>query len=104
MTKLLKYDDGQPWAAQFDDTLPKAGSDGSLADRFKGGIAEGRVLAKTGSLSHVNALSGYLTTMKGERLAFSILVNNHNVNANRTIEAIDKLVEALADDTGVPKK
>ena len=104
MTKLLKYADSQPWASQFDDTLPKAGSDGSLADRFKGGIAEGRVLAKTGSLSHVNALSGYLTTMKGERLAFSILVNNHNVNANRTIEAIDKLVEALADDSVALKK
>lgn len=103
VTKLLKYADAQPWSAKFVDTLPVAGADGSLSDRFRGSVAEGRVMAKTGSLSHVNALSGYLTTMKGERLAFSILVNNHNVNAGRTIEAIDKMVEALVDDTA-PKK
>ena len=104
VTKLLAYADAQPWALKYQDTLPKAGSDGSLAERFKGTLAEGRVIAKTGSLSHVNALSGYLTTMKGERFAFSILVNNHNVNANRSIEAIDKIVEALVDDTGDKKK
>ncbi|MCI0352920.1 MAG: D-alanyl-D-alanine carboxypeptidase/D-alanyl-D-alanine-endopeptidase [Acidobacteriales bacterium] len=103
VTKLLTYADAQPWSAKYLDTLPKAGTDGSLAERFKGGAAEGRVMAKTGSLSHVNALSGYLTTMKGERLAFSILVNNHNVNAHRSIEAIDRMVEALVDDT-TPKK
>src|SRR5262245_15447205 len=104
ITRLLTFADRQPWSAKFEDTLPKAGFDGSLADRFKGGVAEGRVMAKTGSLSHVNALSGYLTTMKGERLAFSILVNNHNVNAHRSIEAIDKMVEALVDDTTPSKK
>jgi D-alanyl-D-alanine carboxypeptidase/D-alanyl-D-alanine-endopeptidase (penicillin-binding protein 4) len=103
VTKLLKYADAQPWSAKFADTLPSAGADGSLSERFKGSVAEGRVVAKTGSLSHVNALSGYLTTMEGERLAFSIMVNNHNVNAHRTIDAIDKIVEALVDDSPAKK-
>lgn len=104
ISKLLAYASAQPWGAKYQDTLPKAGFDGSLAERFKGTVAEGRVMAKTGSLSHVNALSGYLTTMKGEKMAFSILVNNHNVNVNRSIEAIDKIVEALVDDSGDKKK
>jgi D-alanyl-D-alanine carboxypeptidase/D-alanyl-D-alanine-endopeptidase (penicillin-binding protein 4) len=61
----------------------------------------GRVQAKTGALSHVNALSGYLTTLKGERLAFSIIVNNHLLNSHKASETIDDIVTALVE--GPPK-
>src|SRR5262249_41335721 len=58
---LLEYASKQTWGKDFRDTLPLAGVDGSLADRFKGSIAQGRVYAKTGSLGGVKTLSGYAT-------------------------------------------
>ena len=97
LVKLLTYASKQPWGAQFEDTLPVGGVDGSLIERFSKTSAQGRVHAKTGSLDHVNSLSGYLTTEKGERVAFSILSNNHNLTNKRAIETIDSIVQAVVD-------
>ena len=97
VVKLLSFIARQPWGATYLDTLPVGGVDGSLAERFKTPSTLGRVQAKTGALSHVNALSGYLTTLKGERLAFSIIVNNHLVNSRKASETIDDIVTALVE-------
>jgi len=53
------------------------------------------VRAKTGTISGVSALSGYVTTVSGERLAFSI-INNGARNALRAKQAEDELVVRLA--------
>jgi D-alanyl-D-alanine carboxypeptidase/D-alanyl-D-alanine-endopeptidase (penicillin-binding protein 4) len=98
VVKLLSYDDLQPWGPLFEDTLPIAGVDGSLSDRFKGSDVAARVKAKTGALGHVNALSGYATTLKGERVVFSILANNHNLQSKRALDTIDQIVTAVVDD------
>ncbi len=95
VVKLLTYADKQPWGALYEDTLPVGGVDGTLSQRFLMGAVRGRVHAKTGSLGHVNALSGYLTTLKGERVAFSIFANNHNLPSRRALDTLDKIVEAI---------
>lgn len=100
IVKLLAYASRQPWGAVFAGTLPIAGVDGSLSDRFRTGPALRRVQAKTGSLGHVNALSGYATNIKGERLVFSILANNHNLRTRRALEIVDKLVETIVSESG----
>jgi len=98
LVKLLAYAARQPWFAQFEDTLPVAGIDGSLGPRFRQSLASGRVRAKTGTLGHVNALSGYITTLSGEPLAFAILGNNHKLGSRRAIETIDQIVAQIVDD------
>ncbi|MFN0156742.1 MAG: D-alanyl-D-alanine carboxypeptidase/D-alanyl-D-alanine-endopeptidase [Bacteroidota bacterium] len=57
-------------------SLPTPGEDGSLARRMKGTPAEGRIRAKTGTMSGVSSLSGYAQTEDGETLAFAILMQN----------------------------
>ncbi len=98
IVKLLAFATTQPWGKLYESTLPIASVDGSLGERFKGSVAAGRVAAKTGSLGHVNALSGYATTLKGDRVAFSIIVNNHNLTSRRALETIDKIVEAIVEE------
>ena len=82
LTWLLTYLWRAPEHAQaFQSTLPLAGVSGSLAARMKGTPAEGRVLAKTGTLSNVRTLSGYATTVDGETIVFSMMANNFRVPA-----------------------
>jgi D-alanyl-D-alanine carboxypeptidase/D-alanyl-D-alanine-endopeptidase (penicillin-binding protein 4) len=104
VVKLLLYDNKQPWGAQFADTLPLAGIDGSLTERFRGTAAQGRMHGKTGSLGHVNSLSGYATALSGRRIAFSIMANNHNLTSKVALQTIDQIVLALIDDSISRKK
>ena len=71
-------------------TLPLAGVDGTLKKRMKGTPAEGNVQAKTGTLTGVIALAGYLTAANGHRLCFAIM-NQGVLNATEARDFQDKL-------------
>jgi D-alanyl-D-alanine carboxypeptidase/D-alanyl-D-alanine-endopeptidase (penicillin-binding protein 4) len=62
--------------ASFYKSLPIAGVDGTIDRRMRGTPAEGNLRAKTGTLSGVTALSGFVRTADGEMLAFSMLMQN----------------------------
>ncbi len=97
VVRLLTYMDKSAHRERWLDLLPIAGVDGTIADRFKDTPATGKIRAKTGSLGHVNALSGYATTASGERLAFSIFVNNHNLRGGRSTVLVDSIASALVN-------
>jgi D-alanyl-D-alanine carboxypeptidase/D-alanyl-D-alanine-endopeptidase (penicillin-binding protein 4) len=99
IVKLLTYIDSQPWGDTFRHTLPIAGTDGTLAFRFRNTPAQGRVLAKTGMLGHVNSLSGYATTLGGDQVVFSIIANNHNLGSHSAIQVIDQIVQEIVNDS-----
>jgi D-alanyl-D-alanine carboxypeptidase/D-alanyl-D-alanine-endopeptidase (penicillin-binding protein 4) len=77
------------------DMLPIGGVDGSLRLRFRALRLHGEIHAKTGSLTHVSALSGYALREDGSVLAFSILVNNYGVPTGTVRELIDKVAGAI---------
>jgi D-alanyl-D-alanine carboxypeptidase/D-alanyl-D-alanine-endopeptidase (penicillin-binding protein 4) len=81
----------------FYASLPIAGVDGTLKYRMKGTLAENNCRAKTGSLSSVSSLSGYVTTAEGEQLVFSILMNNHLCPNSKARQLQDKIVALLAE-------
>lgn len=65
----------------FLDALPVAGVDGTLRLRMQGTCAAGMVRAKTGFLTGVSTLSGYVP-YEGTVLCFSIMMNNHRHGAS----------------------
>src|SRR5262249_40792369 len=75
--QLLTFMSRHRYAAIFRDALPIAGVDGTLKNRMKGTPAEGNLRAKTGTLSSVASLSGYVTSAGGEHLVFSMMLNNY---------------------------
>jgi D-alanyl-D-alanine carboxypeptidase/D-alanyl-D-alanine-endopeptidase (penicillin-binding protein 4) len=77
--------------------LPVSGVDGSLATRLDDPRVKGRIHAKTGSLNHVSALSGYADTRNGHRLTFSIFINNATAGAVQQRELIDKICAVLVN-------
>jgi D-alanyl-D-alanine carboxypeptidase/D-alanyl-D-alanine-endopeptidase (penicillin-binding protein 4) len=96
LTRLLSYASRQSWGAAWRKTLPLAGVDGTLDNRFKASPLKGKMWAKTGTLNEVNALSGYLAATSGRTLAFSILVNGRRPGSDAEEEAINRIAEAIA--------
>src|SRR4029079_16672030 len=78
----------------FWDALPIAGVDGTLKNRL-GNVAR-KVRAKTGTISGVVSLAGYVTTSDKEMLAFVILVNGNKGLTWKYRELEDKIVTALS--------
>jgi D-alanyl-D-alanine carboxypeptidase/D-alanyl-D-alanine-endopeptidase (penicillin-binding protein 4) len=75
--------------------LPILGQDGTLEGRLRGTPAEGRVHAKTGSMSGVRALSGYVQTRDGRWLVFSIIANNFAVPSSQINGVTDRILQRL---------
>ncbi|WP_267871724.1 D-alanyl-D-alanine carboxypeptidase/D-alanyl-D-alanine-endopeptidase [Nostoc sp. CHAB 5715] len=84
-----------PTAYIYRASLPVAGKSGTLKGRFQDTPAEGIVQAKTGTLTGVVSLSGYMNAPKYEPLVFSILVNQSEQPATVVRQAIDEIVVLL---------
>ena len=83
----------------FIATLPIAGKDGTLGTRMRRTRAEGNAVAKTGSISNVRALSGFVRSRDGEMLLFSILTNDFVIPAATVNWIADLGVEILSNFT-----
>jgi D-alanyl-D-alanine carboxypeptidase/D-alanyl-D-alanine-endopeptidase (penicillin-binding protein 4) len=82
----------------YEATLPVAGRDGTLEFRMRGTAAEDNAHAKTGSLSNVRVISGYVRSSDGEPLVFSIIANNFGAQAANAVEATeDAIIVRLAE-------
>ncbi|MGI8468154.1 MAG: D-alanyl-D-alanine carboxypeptidase/D-alanyl-D-alanine endopeptidase [Pyrinomonadaceae bacterium] len=99
VTQLYSYMNARPYAQSWRDALTIAGVDGTLKNRFVGTPAAGNLRGKTGTIDQVSALSGYMTTASGERLAVSFLVNDLPESRLRT-STIDEIVVMLANFNG----
>ena len=94
---LLEYMHRHENFSYFLDSLPVAGTDGTLKERLRNTSAEGRIFAKTGSMTHVLNLSGYLKDRKGKMFAFSIMTNNY-AGPTETLKGLqDALLVSLVD-------
>ena len=95
LAQLTRFIANEPRLKPALDALPSSGAEtGSLRTRLTD--LKGRVRAKTGSVSNVDALTGIVETATGRRLAVSIIANNTGQASTRVRAAIDEIVRQLA--------
>ncbi|NNF59604.1 MAG: D-alanyl-D-alanine carboxypeptidase/D-alanyl-D-alanine-endopeptidase [Rhodothermaceae bacterium] len=99
LTFMARHSDSAVREA-FLASLPIGGESGTLAGRYRSGAARSNVQAKTGYINSARTLAGYVTTARGERLAFALLCNDYAVPTRRVNAAQDAVVEALARYAG----
>ena len=100
--KLLTFMWNSPDRKTYLESLPVAGQDGTLDWRFSRTPAKGRILAKTGTLSHVTALSGYVATADERTFAFSIFANNFGISTSYVRSLVDLIAAAIVTPPPAP--
>jgi D-alanyl-D-alanine carboxypeptidase/D-alanyl-D-alanine-endopeptidase (penicillin-binding protein 4) len=80
----------------FKETFPVAGKSGTIASLCKGQIGEGRIFAKSGTISKVKAYAGYIYSKSGKKFAFSITINNYNGTSSDLHQKIEKVLNVVA--------
>jgi len=97
MVQLLR----QAWAAPkvqkvFLASLPIAGADGTLGNRFKNSTAQRQAFLKTGTLTGVRSLAGYVRGKSGQMIAVTVIVNSPNATA--AVPAMDRFIEWVVNN------
>ncbi|PGT91571.1 MULTISPECIES: D-alanyl-D-alanine carboxypeptidase/D-alanyl-D-alanine endopeptidase [Bacillaceae] len=103
VTDLLYKSQSQAWFSSFYNSLPVAGVKekkigGTLRNRMKEEPLKENVVAKTGTLTNVSSISGYLTLSDGNKLIFSILMNHlKDEEQGKLLE--EKILSVIAQTT-----
>lgn len=87
---LLRYMNGSREAEAFYSSLPVAGESGTLRTLCSNTRLQGKVHAKSGSIAHLKAFTGYIERPDGTRWAFSVVVNNGNGKGKVVQKAIER--------------
>lgn len=80
----------------FERTLPIAGESGTLKNLCKGQAGQGKIMAKSGTMSKVKSYAGYVNTKSGKKLAFAIIVNNHTNSSSALTTQMETVLNAMA--------
>ena len=87
-----------PVSDQLRQLLPVAGRDGTMAEQLLGTEAEGRLQAKTGTLTDVKALTGSQLSSTRVRVDFAVVLNGPGVDDPAGYEPVWRRIVALIDD------
>ena len=103
-TTLLGYIHKHANFPMFDAGLPVGGKAGTLKNRFGNTPIEGKVHAKTGTISRTATISGFVERPDGQTLVFSVMANHNNLAATRILAAIDSVVVEIGRPDKAAKK
>lgn len=81
----------------FVAALPVGAHDGTLESRMKDSVLARRVQAKTGTISNMRALSGYLETNSGEKIVFSIIANHFTAPTSQIDAVAERALARVAE-------
>lgn len=93
---VLNYMTQSPVANEFFNTLPIAGKSGTVSELCKGAAGEGRVYAKSGTMTGIKSYAGYINTLSGKKLAFAFVVNGYSCSQSTVKQQMEILLNQLA--------
>ncbi|HZD79054.1 MAG TPA: D-alanyl-D-alanine carboxypeptidase/D-alanyl-D-alanine-endopeptidase, partial [Actinomycetota bacterium] len=95
LVRLLRWVREQDWGAGYRTAMAEPGEeDSTLESRFP--ELQGRLYAKTGTISNVNSLTGYLVADSGREIVFSLLSNGSGLPSGTVRAGMDEVVRILA--------
>ena len=97
MSSFLGSIQKEAWFTCFLGSLPVSGKEGTLERICDGTAAEGKVIAKSGSMERVKCYAGYLRQKNGQLNPFSVFVNNHDVSNREIVKWIEGLMEVCVE-------
>ena len=92
---LLKYMNSSKNNIVFKNTLPVAGTSGTLKSFCKGQCSEGKFIAKSGTMNSVKSYAGYITTISGRELAFALIVTNYSCSNSAIVKKMEPVMNAI---------
>lgn len=99
LIQLLRAMYKHPYANTFQGTLSVSGTDGTLSGRLGGVKNAGKLRGKTGSMTRVSCLAGYLDGDNGEKYAIAFMFNNFRISLPRVRALQDAILERLVQRT-----
>jgi serine-type D-Ala-D-Ala carboxypeptidase/endopeptidase (penicillin-binding protein 4) len=102
MAGLLQAGLHSNWTPEFLASIPIAGVDGTMRRRLQDSPAAGRARLKTGTLSNVVSLAGYVQDADGRQCVLVAFVNSDRVSNGRGRAVLDALVDWVARLDGTP--
>ncbi|MGJ7914996.1 D-alanyl-D-alanine carboxypeptidase/D-alanyl-D-alanine-endopeptidase [Massilia sp. LXY-6] len=88
------------WAPEFQSSMPIVGVDGTMRRRLQNSPAAGRARMKTGTLSNVVSLAGYVPDASGKPLVVVAMINSNSVSNGRGRAVLDTLIDWVAHLNG----
>ncbi|MGG6242244.1 D-alanyl-D-alanine carboxypeptidase/D-alanyl-D-alanine endopeptidase [Nodosilinea sp. AN01ver1] len=96
LVETLQVMTTHPQGRFFRESLAIAGQSGTLSNRLRGTVLEGRLQGKSGALTGNVSLSGYVQPPNYEPLVFSVVINHSNQHASVLRQKIDELLLLVA--------
>lgn len=94
--QLLKKQTTATYFNDFYKSLPVAGVSGTVASLCKGQAGDGKVHAKSGTLTGVKSFAGYVDSKSGHQIAFAIIANNFSISGNGIAKKMEPFLNSLA--------
>jgi len=83
------------WYDAFQNSISLTGIEGTQKYYFQESFMKGKARAKTGSMTRIRCMAGYMTTQNGKEVAFAIMVNNYSGTSANMAKQIENLMESL---------
>lgn len=95
MTQFLRFIYNSPLKETFISSLPVSGVSGTLKNYFSDDALKGKITAKTGSMTGVRSMAGFVTTSTGRVMAFTIMVNGYTAPGTEVAGRIEEILKAI---------